>query len=88
MPELSRFFNIVVKMIFSDNSQHHRPHIHVKYNEYDASIGIDGELLSGSLPVKQLRIVLAWIAIHEEELYATWNKAVKNEPFDKIEPLR
>ena len=88
MPELSRFYNIIVKMLFSDNSQHHKPHIHVFYNEHEASVGIDGELLSGSLPVKQLRLVLAWIAIHEDELYASWNKAVKNEPFGKIEPLK
>jgi hypothetical protein len=88
MPELSRFYNIVVKMLFSDNSQHHKPHVHVFYNEFEASIGIDGELLSGSLPVKQLKLVSAWLAIHEDELYAAWNKAVRNEHFDKIEPLR
>jgi len=88
MPELSRFYNIIVKMIFSDNSQHHKPHIHVFYNEYEASVGIDGELLSGSLPVKQLKLVAAWVAVHEDELYVAWNKAVRNEHFGKIEPLR
>ena len=56
--------------------------------EYEASVGIDGELLAGSLPVKQLRLVQAWALIHEEELYKAWNKAVRNEPFGKIEPLR
>jgi hypothetical protein len=49
---------------------------------------VDGELLSGSLPVKQLKLVQAWAAIHEEELYRAWNMAVKNIPFGKIEPLR
>ena len=88
MPELCRFYNIIVKMVFSDNSQHYKPHIHVFYNEFEASIGIDGELLSGSLPVKQLKLVSAWTAIHEDELYSAWIKAIKNEPFDKIEPLR
>lgn len=47
-----------------------------------------GSYWQGSLPVKQLKLVQAWAAIHEEELYATWNKAVRNEPFGKIEPLR
>ena len=88
MPELSRFYNIVIKMIFSDDGQHNKPHFHVYYAEYDASVGIDGELLAGKLPVKQLKLVHAWAAIHEEELYAAWNKAVRNEPFGKIEPLR
>ncbi len=88
MPELSRFFNIVIKMIYADNSQHHKPHFHVYYAEYEASVGIDGELLAGSLPVKQLRLVQAWAAIHEEELYQAWNQAVKGIPFGKIAPLQ
>ena len=88
MPEISRFYNIIVRMLFSDNSQHHKPHIHVVYAEYEATIAIDGELLAGSLPVKQLRLVEAWLAIHENELYEAWNKAVRNIPFGKIEPLR
>ena len=88
MPELSRFYNIVIKMICSYNGQHNKPYFHVYYAEYEASISIDGEILAGSLPVKQLRLVQAWTAIHEEELYAAWNKAVRNEAFGKIEPLR
>ncbi len=88
MPELSRFFNIVIKMIYSDTVQHHKPHFHVYYAEYEAAVSIDGELLAGSLPVKQLRMVQAWAAIHEEELYKAWNNAVRNIPFEKIEPLR
>ncbi len=88
MPELSRFYNIVIKMIYSDNTKHNKPHFHAYYAEYEASICVDGELLAGSLPVNQLKLVQAWATIHEEELYTAWNKAVKNEPFGKIEPLR
>jgi hypothetical protein len=88
MPELSRFYNIAIKMIFSDSGQHSKPHIHAYYNEYEASIGIDGELLAGALPTKQLKLVEAWLAIHEDELYAAWNKAVRNEHFGKIAPLQ
>ena len=88
MPELSRFFNIVIKMLYSDDSQHHKPHFHVYFAEYEASVGIDVELLAGSIPVKQLRLVQAWATIHEDELYHAWNNAVRNIPFDKIEPLR
>lgn len=59
MPELSRFYNIVIKIIYNDTTQHNKPHFHVYYNEYEASVGIDGELLAGSLPLKQLRMVQA-----------------------------
>ncbi len=75
-------------MIFKDDSQHHKPHIHVYYNEYEASVGIDGELIAGSMPVKQLKLVQAWLVIHEDELYEAWNNAVRGMPFGKIEPLK
>ncbi len=87
MPELSRFYNIVIKMLYNDNGQHNKPHFHVYYAEYQASVGIDGELMAGSLPVKQMKLVQACAAIHEDELYAEWNNAVRGIPFDKIEPL-
>ena len=88
MPELSRFYNIIVRMHFSDSMQHHKPHIHAVYNEHSVTIGIDGETLGGSLPTKQMRLLLAWLTIHEDELYAAWNKAAAREHFGKIEPLK
>lgn len=88
MPELSRFQGMSIKMIFYDTVQHNKPHVHVYCGEFTASVGIDGELLAGSLPVKKLTILQAWLLIHEEELYAAWNNAVQGKPLDKIEPLR
>ncbi len=88
MPELSRFFNIIIRMQFNDAGQHNKPHIHVQYSEYNAVIALDGGLLSGSIPVKQLRLIEAWITIHEDELYKAWNNAVRGIPFEKIDPLR
>jgi hypothetical protein len=59
MPELCRFYNIVIKMIYSDNVTHNKPHFHAYYAEHEAFVGVDGELLAGSLPVKQLKLVQA-----------------------------
>lgn len=87
MPELCRFQGIIIRLLFGDTIQHNKPHIHVYYGEYEASVGIDGELLAGSIPVKQLKLLQAWMILREDELYKAWNKAVKNETFDKIEPL-
>lgn len=87
MPELSRFEGIVINMFFDDDDQHHKPHVHVIYGEYKASIGIDGQLLAGSLPARQYKMVVEWLALREEEVYEAWNKAVKGEHFDKIKPL-
>lgn len=87
MPELSRFFGLVIKMIFKDDDKHHKPHVHVFYGENEASVALDGEVLDGKLPVRQYRILSGWLALHEDELYAAWNKAVRGEPFEKIAPL-
>ena len=88
MPEISRFYGIVIKMIFNDDDKHHKPHVHVYYGESEASVALDGELLEGKLPVKQYRMVVGWMAIHEDELYAAWNNAVQQKPFSKVEPLK
>ena len=87
MPELSRFAGIVIYMLLMDTQQHNKPHVHAYYGEYEASIGVDGELLAGSMPHKQLRIIAGWLALHEEEVYAAWNHAVQGEHFEKIKPL-
>lgn len=88
MPELSRFAGMSIKLLYSDDDKHHKPHVHVYYSDCKASIGLDGELLSGKLPPKKLTLIQAWIILHENELYEAWNKAVKNETFNSIEPLR
>ena len=49
-------------------------------------VALDGELLSGELPVKQRRILDGWMALHEEEAYAAWNLAVQGKQFEKIVP--
>lgn len=87
MPELSRFAGIIIYMLFRDIGQHSKPHVHVYYGEYEAVIGIDGELLAGALPRRQLRMVVGWLAYHEEEAYAAWNQAVQGEHFSKIPPM-
>ena len=49
---------MVIYMLFYDTKQHNKPHMHVFYGEYEAAIGIDGELLAGSIPRKQLKIIV------------------------------
>ena len=59
MPEISRFFGIVIKMLYEAGGKHNKPHVHVEYGEYEASVGIDGEVLAGVLPEKQYKLVAA-----------------------------
>jgi hypothetical protein len=72
-----------------DNRQHHLPHIHAEYQGIKAVLSIpNGELLEGELPSKKLRLLQAWIYIHEEELMADWELAIRGEPLFQIDPLR
>lgn len=89
MPTISMFYGIIIRMMFMDTQQHHLSHIHVEYQGQRAVISIpDGSLLEGNLPAKKLRLVQAWIAIHEEELMADWALAANGEPVFPIDPLR
>ena len=46
MPEISRFYGIVIKMLYEAGGKHNKPHVHVEYGEYEASVGIDGEVIA------------------------------------------
>lgn len=87
MPVISQFYGIIVKMFFNDNDKHHSEHIHVEYAEYEATFDFEGNLLSGKLPPKQIKLIQAWIIIHQEELKALWNLINQDGTYFKIEPL-
>jgi hypothetical protein len=84
MGELARFKGLTVDIYWFDDDQHSKPHVHAEYGNDKISIGIDGEVLAGSLPAKQLKQLKAWLTIYEDDLYEAWNKAVKGENPGKI----
>ncbi len=89
MPTISMFYGILVAIYYEDRGRHNKPHIHVRYQGKKASISIeDGTILAGNFPVKQLRMVLAWIEIHQDELMADWELAVSGEEPFRISPLQ
>jgi len=76
-------------MYYSDNKQHHVPHIHVEYGSDHAVFDIaKGKLLAGKFPTNKTRLVQAWIEIRREELNADWQLAVNGEEVFKIDPLK
>jgi hypothetical protein len=89
MPIISMFYGIIVSLYFVDNKQHALPHIHVKYQDFEAVLAIpSGKLLEGRLPRAKMKLVHAWIEIHHDELMADWELAVTGQAPYKIEPLR
>ncbi|MDI9364844.1 MAG: DUF4160 domain-containing protein [Flavobacterium sp.] len=86
MPQISRFFGIIIAMYFND---HNPPHFHAKYGDDEALISIkDFSILEGQIPSRALGMVIEWAALHKDELMANWKKAIENESLDKIEPLK
>ncbi len=75
MPELSRFFGIIVRMYVELGAHHHVPHFHAYYQEAAAVYGIEPvELIAGALPKRQQRMVEAWAELHQAELLAAWQR--------------
>ena len=89
MPSISMFYGIVVYLYYMDNKQHHLPHIHALYQGAEIIISIeDGKILEGKFPSNKLKLLLAWMEIHTEELIADWALAVDGQAPYKIDPLR
>lgn len=89
MPELSRFFGIVIRMFVEIGGPHHRPHFHAYYQDEVGIFGIDPiELIAGELPRRQRRLVEAWAELHEAELIADWERLQAGKVPQPIEPLR
>ena len=63
-------------------------HFHVEYNEFTAKIGIeDLKLIDGKLPSRVLGLAVEWASLHQKELEAQWERAVRKEKLIKIAPL-
>lgn len=86
MPEVSRFFGIVIAIFYND---HNPPHFHARYGEHKAAIDIRRmQVLEGYLPPRALGLVVEWAAQHQEELLQDWELAVLEQQPVAIEPLR
>lgn len=73
MPAISMFYGIVIRMLFYDTDKHNVPHIHAEYQgEVCVYSILDGTVLAGDLPPKKHKLVVAWIEILLEELFADW----------------
>ena len=85
MPEISRFYGIVIRMYFGD---HPPPHFHAEYSGASAVIDIENvSIISGSLPPRAMGLVTEWSLLHQDELRDMWNRAEKLESLGKIDPL-
>jgi hypothetical protein len=82
------FYGIIVRMFMEKGGKHHEPHIHAMYSGENVVVSLDGKIIEGSLPQNKMKLLLAWMEIHKDELQANWQLLEDNEPFFKIEPLK
>lgn len=84
MPEISRFYGIIVTMFINE---HNPPHFHIRYDEYRAIIEIGSGKITGTLPPRAMKLVVEWLNLHREELYENWELLRRGEQFKRIKPL-
>jgi hypothetical protein len=85
MPEISRFFGIIIAMYYND---HAPPHFHVRYGQQKALIAIESlSVLQGKLKPRVLGLVIEWASQHQSELMHNWELARQNAPLNFIAPL-
>lgn len=88
MPELSRFFGIIIRMYMEAGAPHQQPHFHAYYQEQVAVYSITPvELIAGDLPRRQQRLVMAWAEIHQMALAENWALLQAGNRPQPIEPL-
>ncbi len=84
MPEVCRFYGIVITLNYND---HAPPHFHARYGGDTAVVTFDGILLSGWLPPRALALVGVWAATRRAELDADWARARAQLPLHAIAPI-
>ncbi len=88
MPIISQFYGIIIIMYYKENEKHKLPHIHAEYGEFEAAFDFNSNQLNGNFPVKQKKMVEAWILIHQEELSTLWNLMKQGKGSFNISPLK
>jgi len=85
VPEISRFFGIIITMYYGD---HQPPHFHVRYGDSKAQVTIETiSILNGNLPPRVFGLVAEWALGHQNELREDWKLVQNDTPPNKIDPL-
>lgn len=87
MPIISQFYGIIISMFFNESDQHHKPHLHARYNGIKATYDLESNKLNGEMPLKQDKLIQAWIQIHKEELNSLWILMQEEKTYFRIKPL-
>ena len=85
MPEISRFYGIIIRMFYDE---HDPPHFHVDYAEYKVTINLNNEVVKGFMPKRALKLVFEWLELHRDELVENWERCQKGIKPNPVPPLK
>jgi hypothetical protein len=89
LPEISRFFGVIIRMYMEVGLPHKLPHFHAYYQDDVAVFSVDPiDIIGGSLPKRQRRLVEAWAELHQHELLDNWQRLQQGQLPRSVEPLR
>ena len=84
MPEITRFYGIIIKMFFKPK-EHEPSHIHALYGEYVGEFNIKTfEMMEGDLPPKAQELVREWLSMYSDQLQSMWDSQI----IEKLPPLK
>lgn len=84
MPEICRFYGIIIFMNYSD---HNPPHFHARYQEQEVMVEINTGIVEGKMPKRALQMLFEWAEKYKAELLRDWELAKERKQLDKIPPL-
>lgn len=84
MPEICRFYGIIIKMYFNE---HNPPHFHIEYQDYEAIVNIETGEVTGNISRRALKLVYDWLDQNKDALLENWRRIEDRKPLHKIKPL-
>ena len=83
MPEISRFYGIIIRMFFKPK-EHEPSHIHAYYGERLGIFDLQTfEMVEGNLPNKAQELIRLWMTVYKDDLLKMWQE----QKIDKLPPL-
>jgi hypothetical protein len=87
MPEISRFYGIIIRM-YEEFDSRHLPHFHARYGEFEASFDLEtSRVLAGRVPARQARLIVRWSELHRAELRENWRRLQSGQTRVPVDPL-
>jgi hypothetical protein len=84
MPEISRFYGIVIYMNYND---HNPPHFHARYKDQEVIVEIQTGDIEGKMSKRAITMLFEWTEKYKDELFDNWELSRQRKQLKNIPPL-